>query len=249
MLGRIIKLITLAIMGGCGISAFPAFAEESPAVSAVVEIFTDTKDSCGYDDNGEQAIKDIQQEAPDVLVLTCHDAYVQEPQLPSEEDEAYGGYCRKRKVEYAGDHKLYTFNIPMVMINGRYDMNAGYPSQIPAGINMALSFSEIKPISLSLTEDGMLTYTLSSDVESSAQKIGGDYKIMLVAYRTETDLRDGDMRSVINPVTAVRDLGMWNKQPQNFSIPVTGLEHGDLAILVQQKLYGPIIAAGRISYP
>lgn len=234
---------------GLGGLPFSGWAAEAVPISAVAEVFIDSKNSCGYNETGEAELKNIEASAPDVLVLTCQDRYVKEPKLLKDEQEAYGGYCLKRKVEYAGAHNMHAFNIAMVVVNGRYDLNAAYPAQIPAGVKMARSFSELGPIALSLTQQGALSYTFSPEIENTARALGGDYKAMLVAYRPEVELKEGDLRSVVNPVTAVRDLGAWDKNPQSFSIPLAGLEHGELAVLLQQQPYGPIIAAGRIEYP
>lgn len=233
-----------------GITAIlPALADETQPLSAVAEVFTAATSTCDYQPQGDQEIKDILAKTPDVLVLTCHDAYITEPKLSAEEEQAYKGYCVKRKVEYAGAHDIYTFNIPMVMVNGRYDLNAAYPPQIHTGIAMARSLSQIRPVILFLDDNKTLHFDFSPEIALAAQALGGTYKARLFAYRPETEFRSTDLMSIVNPVTAVRDLGYWDKTPQSYAIPLKGLEPRGLAVILQQEPYGDIIAAGRTEPP
>lgn len=229
-------------------AAQTALAGPEQNTAVVAEIFNAATGECAYQPQGEQEINDILARTPDVLVLTCHDSYIKEPHLSGGEQEAYSGYCLKRRVEYAGAHNIFTFNIPMMVVNGQYDLNAAYPLQIPTGITMAHSFAEIQPIELSLTGDEVLHFALSPETAAAAEKAGGEYKTRLVAYRPETEFRESELMNVVNPITSVRDLGVWDKHPQSFSVPLTGLDRGALAVILQQEPYGQIIAAGRIQY-
>lgn len=213
------------------------------AGTLVAEVFTAQTSTCAYQPQGDQEIKDILAQYPDVLVITCHDSYLAEPDLTPGEKEAFGGYCSKRKVEYAGFHAIYTFNIPLVMVNGHYDLNASYPGQIPAGIAMARQNTQVVAFEVSASDNNMLQASLPSLPEGSA---GGHYAIRLVAYRPETDTRPEDLMGIVNPITAVRELGAWDGRAQSLSVPIDGLEKRAFAVIVQENVYGPIIAAGKI---
>lgn len=225
------------------LSLNPANANQTRIVA---EVFTAQTGTCFYQPQGDQEIKNILSEHPDTLVLTCLDSYVTEPLLKPDEKEAFGGYCLKRKVEYGGFKEIYTFNIPMVIVNGIYDLNAAYPAQIPTGIAMASQYTTIIPFDITSSDNG-LQASIPALPEGLDAK--GHYMIRLVAYRPETATNPEGLMDLVNPVTAVREIGPWNGQAESLFIPTKDLENRGFAVLIQQEPYGAIIAAGRVENP
>lgn len=240
------KLAFFAILLTLSVFQAHAAPAQSRTHSAVAELFTEETNSCSLSGQGLYAFNDVMADFPHILTLSCNDQYI-EPSLLSpapspEEMEAYGGHCKKRKVEYAGMHGIYIFNIPLAMVNGRYNLNANYPAQITTGLKMADQLSEIETIDLDYTENS-LKITIP---EITLAAPDAHYTLSLIAFRPETDFTQSSITGVINPITAVKNLGEWSHNAITISAPLDNMEKRAFAVILQQENYGDILAAGSI---
>ncbi len=128
-------------------SANTVFAADSTPV--VIEMMSSV--TCGTDQIVQNDLQAFLLENPDAVLINCR-TFNPEAKLGDRVDHFEHPLCSKRLGAYFKKIGMFSIKTPLVVVNGKYDANAG---EISTAINMAKSVDKISKIALSLEKQNI----------------------------------------------------------------------------------------------
>lgn len=225
------------------LSAFVALASFGAAPSwadspVVVELFTSQGcSSCPPADKMLHALA----ERDDVIALALHVDYWD---YIGWKDEFAQAEFSKRQREYAILGKRRSIYTPQMVVNGVTDVVGAKPMELSEAISKHAA--KPSPVDVALTRDGN---TLKVDATANGAK--GPFVVQMVRYtpRSETRITRGENAgqtfSYANVANDWTILGEWDgSSPLSMTADLDA--NAPVVVLVQQKRFGPILAAARL---
>lgn len=214
---------------------------------------------CDASQEVEKNIKEILSQHSEAVFLNCR---LKNP-LTVKEVEPFGQeFCNQGRVSYYRSLNTMVLNMPMVVINGRYEANS---EKVDTAIKAALSLDSVAKIDVRRT---------GSALEISLEGVSSDAKkgsLFLYSYLPiEHNVRqpvvdsasiDGDSyiatassAVAFRPVIDLVKLADWNGEPLSFSYSLSGLVNsiydpgslGYVAVLHESGSSGPVLAVGEL---
>ncbi|MBY6004761.1 DUF1223 domain-containing protein [Salipiger bermudensis] len=217
------------------VSASAAVAEEHPVV---VELFT--SQGCASCPAADAVLAELG-EQDNVIPLALHVDYWD--YIGWKDDFADPAFTKRQKgyARAAGRRSIYT---PQMMIGGSYDVVGSRPMKVVDAIRHASEKPALARLVLSREGD---------DLTITAEPLAAlpETTVHLVRYtpRERVDILDGENAGRAITYTHVAHgwqvLGVWNGDAAlEMKVPVEGSD--PVVVMLQEKDYGPIVAAARL---
>jgi len=236
-------ITTLLVFSAKQIQAqFGGLDMESIKDPVVVELFT--SQSCSSCPPADAILEELSQH-DQVIALGCHVTYWDHLHW---KDTLSRNFCTERQRAIAGYNKSRSVYTPQMVVNGRDEFVGSRRGQAGSSIESASNAKEIAPIILSASADKPITASLPS--------VRSKKPMTLWVFGTrrahEQSIASGENRgrtvTYVHAVTYQNDLGSWNGENKNISLPIPKDQNiEELVVLAQEDGFGPIHAAGKIS--
>lgn len=260
MFARILLFLCLTCFG---FFSFKAVA--LAATSVLVESFSTP--SCNHNEETHQFLTALKQSDPDVMVLNCTTLGGTTPG-PGEKD--INEICRDRERQYKTFKQLLPNGNALMIINGIYDVLAGYTHVLESGIALAKSEKPILSADVE-KQDDILNIRLPQALTDTTQ---AEMDLWLFAYQKTdemTILRENEehrrmhelgidhghdhthdhfapeehVLQIDNMVKHAKRLGSWNGQGETIGVNLQGLDYDGYVIIAQEADYGPVRVMAR----
>lgn len=214
---------------------FFAVPAQAQPVQHVVELFT--SQGCPSCPEAEVFLGDLQAERSEVLVLGMHVDYFDGNGW---KDAFSSRLFTARQVLYGNVLQVPQVFTPQAVVNGQFSM-VGYEQ---AEVRAALTKPSLQAAEIGLTvlndKDMSLKVKLPFAVQNAA--------VLVVGYRDSgTVAVGGDNFFSVSPVVLFNKVGVLNGQEATYDLTYdASLDGLNLAALVQQGDFGPMIAAARL---
>ncbi len=214
----------------------------------VVELFT--SQSCSSCPPADALLVDVEPHA-NIIALGCHVTYWNHLDW---RDTLSHSFCTDRQRAYAaerGTRRVYT---PQAVVNGSVEfVGSDRKSMVEA---IASPRQAVLSIAIQRADGDVLVVTLPG-IENAERPM----TVWLAGFQRQytQKMRAGENRGrtvlYVNPVLTMDQVGVWDGQAKTMelAIPLAALEAingegGGVAVLAQQGVYGPIMAAGKVEF-
>gem|GEM_PF-6662039 len=220
-----ITLLFVFVVGA--IFSIPVYAKNT----VVLELFT--SQLCQNASMGDDLFQEIVERDMDIIAVSCH---VQDFNVSDiEKDDLSKKFCDERKRTYEKILLVRGASVPLMVVNGHYDMNGTRRSLVEAGIALARSEGGVQDIELRADQDHL-------EINLTAQDIQGNSDIWLFAYDHVQHAKETTYTHVAQHLVHIMS---WDGEAQGLSFPLQDIKADGYTVLVQNDTQG-IVAAGTI---
>lgn len=226
----------IALWGNVIQARFTPLSTKNISEPIVIELFT--SQSCSSCPPADQVLKEISHNS-NVIALGFHVTYWNHLHWKDTLSREFSTIRQRSYSDARNSKRVYT---PQMIVNGAEEFTGSNRVKL----NNALAKAEpIRPLTLQKNDD-----TLSATIPNLSAK---NYDIWLFGTKdiySQKILRgenSGQHIEYSNAVIYQNFLGQWNGQSKNININISDIKDvNSLSIIIQEKGYGAIRAAGRI---
>ena len=256
----VLTFLTCITLIGAAIAA-PAAAHE---VNKVVFVEYFSMPLCSYDQNYHGVLENLRRHDGDVLMLNCPMPFQTEDPLFVDDDPGIG-FCEWRARMYNHNNKeLYHNKSDLIMINGIYDTESGYPEVLTSGVAAAKEHDITPVMAMMIHRGGQLHVALPPMKRPDMGEEAEPMELFFFAFNRQRDfiravendftqiststempsIENGMLKkvptSITNTVSHGRLLGEWNGTPETISINLDDIKADNYAVIAQDKHFGAV---------
>jgi hypothetical protein len=181
---------------------------------------------------------------PSIIGLSCHVTYWD--YLGWKDTQAHE-FCNQRQFAYMPRFNLRNYYTPQMIVNGRQELVGHNKEKLRDAITAT---GQSPVLSLPLERKGKNIL-----LQLPATGVQGDYTLWVFGYKTvhsenvQAGENKGKTTQSANTVVTLENAGTWQGEAGTRTLQMPrNADIDGIAVLAQQDAYGPVVAAGRLTW-